>query len=284
MLKAELPFLTEQLTIATPDKLTDLAWEEIITGVIDQIDAAEVQLSTAGIRNHITRLNDADIGIEVVIEPELAAYIDVCMKSFMMSQGIVRCFKYEGSPDQLSQFFTLQVTATEAFVIKHQEIEFNPRLLLPYYLFDQLDTLLRGAKLHNYILSIHNLKLARGEDNWEIEFDHPLYDPAQPTEMNSIVMTINNLAVFLEPALFHATDSDEEDLPSPFSHKPHAPQIAGVIVECENATTAKVLGQIAATQNYNFEFQRLANEWEAGITVIDLDGAVTPYTSSTKLS
>lgn len=261
MLKLIIPFGGKELKMLVAEKLN----EKQKIGLRDRGSELAVALLnelSGDSRSDLTRLLDADLGFPVPLNPLLWDYLSLNLELAKRSSWKFNPFNFD--TDYLNY---LKLNSGDRTATKNMPVRFDKTKLLNAYFLNQMSAIAKELRVHDWCIHLHDYYLADGEKTWEVDFVHPhTHEPIQRhISQGATVMS------YQDPRRLRST----EVINSPFANNPEMSKVQAVIATSSDLATAKVVGEIALTLNYPFEWKQLANNWNSTLNVIVAEGELS---------
>jgi hypothetical protein len=265
-----LPFHGQELEVKISTSLSQQKMVATEIAADELLNSLSLLLGNDSLRSPIAHLNDSDINFPVELTDDVQHYLEINLEIAQQSQGKINPFTLEGNPvdvEDVSSYY--KFNNGEKTVTRTHPIKFNPLILSASYILSQLEALLNNLGAISFLISYHNMQIARGAERWEISL-------LQPDTEENLEMMIQNEAVYMH--LMPAIQSSEA-IHNPFEAGVTAPNHTAIIIESVNLIQARLIAAFAAELHYDYEFTALTGKLNCGLTLLTDTGEVKQFST-----
>jgi len=256
------PFFTQNLFIATPDRLSEKKVLELEDLLGKKIATLFRNLSSRIPESYISWLNTADVGFPLEINSKAWSFIETNIRYYKSTNHIFTPFedRYGKTTRQpIEEFWEIaQETHT---ITKKQLVNINSNHLLGSFIIDYLEILLKEYGIKEFLISGHNLTIASGNNDWAIEF-------SLPDSNKKLEIIANNSSAAMEVGPPQDLSNSPQRNRNPFNHVVTGTNWKAIIAESHSASHSRIVAKIATDIGYQYQFSEFATKWESGLTVV----------------
>jgi hypothetical protein len=259
MLKLIIPFGGKELKMLVAEKMNE-SQKTQLRDRGGELAVALLNELSGDSRSDLTRLLDADLGFPVPINPLLWDYLTINLNLAKRSAWAFNPFNF--STDHLNY---LELNSNDKTAIKKMPLRFDKAKLLNAYFLTKMTEIAKQLRVKDWCMHLHDYYLADGEKTWEVEFTHP--HTGEPVQRH-----LSNGATVMSYQDPRRLRHQQTPAYSPFANNAEMSRVQAVIVNAGDLATAKVVGEIALTLNYPYEWKQLATNWGVHLNVIVAEG------------
>jgi len=263
-----LPFRGQELEIQIASALSEPKLFDVETAVTELVNSLSHLLGIDSLKSPIQHLNDSDVNSPVEIPDDILHYIEMNVQVAQRSEAKINPFSLNEMPiavNDIGEYY--EVNEGDDTISRRQSIHFNSLVIIAPYILSQIEEVLTSLGAVSFLISYHNMQVARGSERWEVKF-------SQPDSEDDLEIVIQDEAIYMHLIPVAETTTDRHN---PFQATDQTPGHAAVIVESINLLQARVIAAFAAELHYDYQFAALAAKWTCGLTVLTNDGEIKQF-------
>lgn len=202
------------------------------------------------------RFNEGQVGLPIFIEPEFIKYLNVNINYWLKEELNHLPFTSDSDIEgtSLTDYFFIDTESKS--LIKKFPINFNSHTLKNPFMLDFIEKYLEEVGIDNFYISLDNLHITYGENEWVTELELPNVAP--------LTMKMRNEAVVVEPYKF----IPDEDAIGKFANMDRRLSPIYLIIESQDIYKNKLLSKLTSKLQYQEDFRKFSHRHKIGLTAV----------------